>query len=511
MGENHSVAKNIYQQPVGLDTYAGKIHVEWDPQAAVTPLGQLPFFISFLKASGLYDNFIETCPLHYTSPNAPAKQDILGTALMSILAGHNRYAHITSIRFDSVNPDLLGMKKVVSEDAVRRAFKAIDEDAGISWLDQQLANSTNAAISLGPWILDTDTTVKCLYGKQEGAVVGYNPRKPGRPSHSYYSCFMGNTRLALTVEVNPGNQHSAKQVAPSLWRYYDVLTESQKPSLIRGDVFLGNEGFLAEAEKRSVHYLTKLRLTRNVKRCITKLFCEADWNDAGHGFKGAETSIKLVGWSKARRVIVLRRPITDELIREPAIPALRQLSLIDDSPDLIKRYEYAVLVTSLPLEVLSIAQLYRDRADCENCFDELKNHWGWGGFTTKDLARCRLISRMVAVVYNWWTLFVRLAQPHKHTEALTSRPLLLHGVARQTKHAGQTTITITSGHARSDMVQATLRALTDFLNMLRTSAEQLGLSARMLLIAKQAFCCLLGVERMKLPPPAPLLTANCRI
>ena len=48
--------------------------------------------------------------------------------------------------------------------------------------------------------------------------------------------------------------------------------------------------------------------------------------------------------------------------------------------------------------MLSIAQLYRDRADGENAFDELKNQWGWGGFTTKDLARCRLTARMVALV-----------------------------------------------------------------------------------------------------------------
>ncbi|MFH1215878.1 MAG: transposase, partial [Pseudomonadota bacterium] len=470
MGETTLATRSEFQQPVGLDTYAGKIHVEWDPQAAVTPLGQLPFFISFLKATGLYDNFVETCPLQYTSPNAPSKRDVLGTILMSILAGHNRYAHITSIRFDSVNPDLLGMEKVLSEDAVRRAFKAIDENSGVTWLDQQLAISTNSAISLGSWILDTDTTVKCLYGKQEGAVVGYNPRKPGRPSHNYHSCFMGNTRLALTVEVNHGNQHSAKQVAPSLWRYYDGLAELQRPALIRGDVFLGNEGFLSEAENRSAHYLTKLRLTANVKRCITRLFCEADWFEAGHGFEGAETTLKLVGWSKSRRVVVLRRLIKNELVLESAGPGPRQLSFIEASSDPIKRYEYAVLVTSLPLEILSIAQLYRDRADCENCFDELKNHWGWGGFTTKDLARCRLMSRMVAVVYNWWTLFVRLAQPHKHSEAITSRPLLLHGVARQTKHAGQTTITITSGHARNGMVQAALRALTGFLNKLSKGA-----------------------------------------
>ena len=36
-------------------------------------------------------------------------------------------------------------------------------------------------------------------------------------------------------------------------------------------------------------------------------------------------------------------------------------------------------------EILTLGQLYRDRGDCENAFDELKNQWGWGGFTTHDL------------------------------------------------------------------------------------------------------------------------------
>src|ERR1700761_2349415 len=60
----------------------------------------------------------------------------------------------------------------------------------------------------------------------------------------------------------------------------------------------------------------------------------------------------------------------------------------------------------------------------ENSFDELKNHWGWGGFTTHDLVRCRMMARIVALVFNWWNLFVRLADPDHHREAITSRPLL---------------------------------------------------------------------------------------
>ena len=502
MGEN-KLTVPAPSHRVGIDTYAGKVHIEWDSQAAVTPLGQLPFFISFLKVSGLYDDFVATCPLSYTSPNAPSKNDVLGTLLMSILSGHHRYSHITSIRFDSVNPELLGMKKVISEDAARRALKSMDELAGIAWLDGQLNNSTQAALSFGPWVLDTDTTVKCLYGKQEGAVIGYNPTKKGRPSHNYHSCFMGNTRLALTVEVNHGNHHTAKQVMPSLWHYYDGLADQQKPALIRGDIFLGNEGFLSEAEKRKAHYLTKLRLTANVKRFITKLFNEADWVDAGQGFEGAESSLRLTGWSKARRVVVLRRPLSGELAISVQEGPVQLPLFFLEIPGTAKRYEYAVLVTSLPLEIRSVAQLYRDRADSENCFDELKNQWGWGGYTTQDLKRCRLSSRLVALVYNWWSVFVRLARPEKHSEAITSRPLLLHGVAKQTTHAGQTTITISSSHAKSHIIQPALQAISGFLALLKTTAEQLTVGARMRLIIRQAFR--LFLDRM--PPVARLLPA----
>jgi hypothetical protein len=91
-----------------------------------------------------------------------------------------------------------------------------------------------------------------------------------------------------------------------------------------------------------------------------------------------------------------------------------------------------------------------DRANAENVFDEPKNQWGWGGFTTQDLTRCRLVAGTVALVYNWWNLFTRLADPEHHREAITSRPLLLSAIARRTQHAGQVTLTISSTHGMRD-------------------------------------------------------------
>jgi hypothetical protein len=56
---------------------------------------------------------------------------------------------------------------------------------------------------------------------------------------------------------------------------------------------------------------------------------------------------------------------------------------------------------------------------------------GLGGFTTSDLKRCRLMAGCVALVFNWWNLFMRLADPNHHREAITSRPLLLQAIRGQ--------------------------------------------------------------------------------
>jgi len=480
---------------IGIDTYAGKIHVEWDPDAAVTPLGQLPFFIEFLKVSGLFDEFVDECPLEYKSHNAPDKRDVIGTLMLSILAGHKRYAHITAIRSDGVNPELLGIKKIISEDAARRALSQIEERSGIYWLDRQLARCTMPVLSAvsGPsWILDIDTTVKCLYGKQEGAVIGYNPKKPGRPSHSYHSYFMANTRLALGVEVKPGNETASNHSTVGLWQLLESIPKEHWPAFIRGDVAFGVEGVLAGAEERGIHYLSKLRLTKNVKHLIERLFETDEWVNVGGGYSAVESSLKLSGWSRSRRVIVIRRYIAGDILLEQKTGEKQLNMAFIETEGRIGKYEYAVLVTSLPDEILTIARHYRDRADCENSFDELKNQWGWGGYTTKDLKRCRFISRMVALVYNWWSLFVRLANPEKHHEAITSRPLLLHAVAKQTKHGGQTFLTITSHHAKSEKIEGALRKLSRFLTQVKVAAEQLSMSDRIKFIARYAFRKMIG-------------------
>src|SRR5438874_1570179 len=206
---------------------------------------------------------------------------------------------------------------------------------------------------------------------------------------------------------------------------------------------------MSRAEQEGLAYLFRLRMTANVKRALVKMMAERDWTTAGHGWQGKETTLRLVGWSRQRRVVLLRRKLERPLVLvDRTQPVQPLLGFAEVGPDR-EVWEYAGLVTSLDDEILTLGQLYRDRGDCENTFDELKNQWGWGGFTTQDLKRCRLLAGSVALIFNWWSLFVRLADPDHRPEAITSRPLLMQAIARQTQHAGQVTLTTAARMANS--------------------------------------------------------------
>jgi hypothetical protein len=473
LSPTQSVAREVMLPSLPVDTIGHRYHVEWDPLAPVTPMGQLVFFCQFLSTSGLYTKWVARCPLRYSSPNAPGKADVLGTSVLGILSGAYRYAHVTALRGDKVNPNGLGMEKVVSEDSLRRAFQDQEPEAVASWQRESLLETCAPGLEQ-PWIADLDVTIKPIYGEQEGAQVGYNPHKPGRPSHAYHTVFMRTLRLALDVEVRPGKEHAAVYGLENLWGLWDRLTPAQRPWLVCGDAGFGNERMMSECEERKQNYLFRQRHTRGVKQLMRLLEQQGGWQPVREGWEGCEGELKLSGWTRKRRAVVFRRP-RQRAESAGEIPLLEQGGVQLASQPL---YEYVVLVTNLKENLTTLLHLYRQRADVENAYDELKNQWGWGGFTTRDLLRCQTAAWTVALVYNWWNLFVRCADPQRAREAITSRPLLLYSVGRIIKGSGQTTLRITSHHAEAAQAQELLTNLSLFLSGLNNTAEQLDAAER---------------------------------
>lgn len=422
-------------------------------------MGGLAYFVEFLATTGLFESFVDECPLSYESNHAPAKRDILGMVVLSVLRGHTRYAHMSALGGSELDSQLLGMKKIPSEDSVRAALGKLMQDkesaeATRLWLNGCFDHLSRNCLKM-PWVLDVDVTVKPLYGKQEGAVLGYNPAKPGRPSHAYHSFWVGHLRLCLDVQVRPGNETAGSFGLDALVDWLERTPESELPEFVRGDIGYGTQTWMLQLEALGVLYLFKLKLTKGVKDMVHLCELNNEWEQGSGTWQYCENSLKLSGWDCERRVVIYRRvhhrkksPVK-EVARLPGSVEQTELLPLEVADEGSLTYEYAVYVTTLTEDASKIRSLYNPRGDNENCYDELKNQWGWGGFTLKDLGRSELMARLIALIYNWWSIYTKLVDETIAREAITSRPMLLMHAAKVSVHQSIATLTVFCAHAQA--------------------------------------------------------------
>ena len=158
-----------------------------------------------------------------------------------------------------------------------------------------------------------------------------------------------------------------------------------------------------------------------------------------------------------------------------------------------------MLVTNSSYPLDAMAQLYRDRADAENGFDELKNQWGWGGFTTQDMERCQTSARAVALVVE---LVLCMAKPGARMEAITSRALPLAAVGRATRHAGKITLYLTPMHAARKNLILLIGNVRKALRYVKSVAEQFPAVNRWQTLLDYV------IATITLPQPPRLLNSN---
>ena len=82
------------------ETMGGRVRLNWDERVEMSTNAHHVLFSEFLSVSGLFDRFVEASPLVYTSNNAPAKRDVLGTAVLGIVDGAKRWNVFTRLGED---------------------------------------------------------------------------------------------------------------------------------------------------------------------------------------------------------------------------------------------------------------------------------------------------------------------------------------------------------------------------------------------------------------------------
>lgn len=351
---------------ISLDTLPGKFTVTRTDEA-LTPYGGLAAWSGFLKHLGIIERLADHCPVARTSSNAAPVREVLHSFLLGALVEGKRFCHVRWVMDDPAVATLMGMERVRGEDALPRLGKGLDRESLRQWLTRP-QTELYAALP-DRFIADWDSTVNTRYGHQEDAALGYNPHKRGRKSHHPLICVAARTRLCLHLEWRPGDTVSATDWQPAMEKLWSHPTIRERLWLNRGDVGFGQEAIMAwheaEGQKRP-KYLFKLKLTNNVRRAIARVPWPM-WEGAPTAGcqQFAETTVRLQGWSRERRVIIMRT-------LKPTNPSPQDLFW--DTPE----DEVAVYVTNLErcdATLEQVALLYAQRADTENVFDELKNQW----------------------------------------------------------------------------------------------------------------------------------------
>lgn len=445
----------------------GKFHLRSSDEA-LTAYGGLLAWDHFLEHSGVFTQLSKDYPILRTSPNATPIIDILKAFSLNCLVGGVRFAHTRRLQDDQAAAKIIGAKngRLCGEDAFRRLSAGLSSEQVETWFMQ----SEHMMHNLIPpdSIADWDSTVIVRYGKQEDTAIGYNPQKPGRPSHHPLACVIAGTRLCLHMEWRKGDTVSASGWSGAMEKIWRSPLVQHRIKLNRGDIGFGQEAIMAWHEKpgsKRPKYLFKLKQTANVKKAIAAI----PWGDwRGHPNQGlsqvAEIKLQLQGWSCARRVIIERtlKPLNQS-------PQETFWAQCDE--------DIAAYVTNLSEEEADahqIIQLYRKRADAENVFDELKNQWGFQGFCAKKAVVSQSSARLLLLTYNLWSIFVRvLKNQNTHTEAIRSRYELLMIPAKFILSGRQKIIKIAVGKKLASFLNQAYKRLLEWLSQ---TAPQLKLS-----------------------------------
>lgn len=244
-------------------------------------------------------------------------------------------------------------------------------------------------------IFDLDTKVLTVYGQQQGARVGFNPKKRGRPSYQPLLCFEGNTGDIWEGIYLSGDIHPAPHTIEILGKSISKLPSGIREIRVRADSAFYDHSIAEYLQEVPAFYAIVARITKPIQR----YFAGLSYEEISPGIWLAEFEYKPWRWKSTQRFIVVRRPV-------PEKPSW-QLSLFK-----MTGYTYHVIVTNLSLKPLNLWRFYNQRATGELIIRELLEAYTLGKIPTRDWACNQAYFQLVLFAYNLINWFKRLCLPY---------------------------------------------------------------------------------------------------
>ncbi len=312
---------------------------------------------------------------------------ILLAIVFASLSGINRICHMANFTGDGLVRVLLNLKKAINENTISVTLKKLGQsgartlqtlllDNNSRWLDQTGLESIT---------LDADSTVKPVFGSQQGAAKGYNPTKKNGMSYHPLLVFVSEMKLLYHSWFRTGSAYTSNGIV-------DFLHEvrSSLPGRIKSVFFRADSGFFAGElldilESWGWNYLIKVKLKN-----LDTLLYHQNWEPV----KGKDDewvchfTYKAKGWSKPRTLKAIRT-VTKEV----------ELSYLGQSHK-VQEYEHACYISSLEYDAHHLHKTYKQRSTSETWIEQVKNHTMAGSTLTDNFWANDILWQLSVFAYN---------------------------------------------------------------------------------------------------------------
>jgi hypothetical protein len=336
-----------------------------------------------------------------------------------MLLGLNSLELMVLLGNNGVFQYLTGLPRVPRPNTLRRFL--IDKADVLSPRLKPVHNILRAHFLVGhsSYWLDFDSTVKTLYGHQEGVVKGYNPEHKGKKSYHPLICTEAHFQDCLGGELRYGDAGNTDGVSQMLTSVLEIIPSTTQNVRFRADAGFYDGDFVAKLSRNNCKFALVAIRTRPLQvKILGQKYTFANQTQAT-----AEFQYQPLDWDQPYRFVALREKLTEE--------RKQQLQLFT-----MEKYSYRLLVTNLNLTPIGVFRFYDGRAGLERIVRILKEDYPFARALTNNFAANSLYAELSLLAYNIIIWFKRLCLPddwQSYTiSTLRHRLLLIPGVFTRT-------------------------------------------------------------------------------
>ncbi len=343
--------------------------------------------------------------------------DVIMMLAMGVLAGAKHLNHMLIIRTDTALRSLFRWEKFPDDTTIARIFKLFTpmHCKELSDVESMARKKVWGKKWFGRIILDMDSSVKGVYGNQEGTEKGYNSKKRGQKSYHPLLCFVAETRECLHNWFRPGNAYSANGSVEFMKECFARLPKRIWKVAIRADSAFFNGALFDFLEEKGALYLVKVKI-----KGLVSLLEKQKWQKVKNipEFEKTQFSYKCTGWKKERRFVAIR-----------SVKESEPDDVLFNIPKI--EYDYFCYVTNMTLTPWAAHKYYGKRATSENWIEWCKNQMASGSILTQEFWANSAIFQTCILAYNLmvWLMWLNDEIGFKE-EPQTIRMFLIHVPAR---------------------------------------------------------------------------------